>query len=37
MNDLIQSGKYTKLLDRWSLGSEGIDQAKTNPPGLPKS
>ena len=37
LNDLIQSGKYTQVLDRWSLGSEAIDKARTNPPGLPKS
>ncbi|AXL53479.1 ABC transporter substrate-binding protein [Paraburkholderia caffeinilytica] len=37
LNDLIRSGKYTQVLDRWNLGSEAIDQAKTNPPGLPKT
>ncbi|MFL9871593.1 ABC transporter substrate-binding protein [Paraburkholderia megapolitana] len=37
LNNLISSGKYTQVLDRWSLGSEAIDQARTNPPGLPKS
>jgi polar amino acid transport system substrate-binding protein len=37
LNDLIRSGKYTQILDRWNLGSEAIDTAKTNPPGLPKS
>jgi polar amino acid transport system substrate-binding protein len=37
LNDLIQNGKYTQVLDRWNLGSEAIDQARTNPPGLPKS
>jgi len=37
LNDLIHSGKYTQVLDRWSLGSEAIDKAQTNPPGLPKS
>jgi polar amino acid transport system substrate-binding protein len=37
LNDLIHSGKYTQVLDRWNLGSEAIDTAKTNPPGLPKS
>jgi polar amino acid transport system substrate-binding protein len=37
LNDLIHNGKYTQVLDRWSLGSEAIDQSKTNPPGLPKS
>ncbi|NTG04873.1 ABC transporter substrate-binding protein [Agrobacterium rhizogenes] len=37
INDLIVSGAYRKVLDTWSLGPEAIDQAKTNPPGLPKS
>jgi polar amino acid transport system substrate-binding protein len=37
LNDLIQSGKYTQVIDRWNLGSEAIDKASTNPPGLPKS
>jgi polar amino acid transport system substrate-binding protein len=37
LNDLIHSGKYTQVLDRWNLGSEAVDKAVTNPPGLPKS
>jgi len=37
LNGLIKSGKYHQLLDKWSLGSEAIDHALTNPPGLPKS
>ena len=37
INDLIASGAYRKVLDTWSLASESIDEAKTNPPGLPKS
>ena len=37
LNDLIRSGKYNQVLDRWSLGSEAVEQARTNPPGLPKS
>ncbi|ANB72427.1 ABC transporter substrate-binding protein [Paraburkholderia phytofirmans OLGA172] len=37
LNDLIRSGKYSQVLDRWNLGSEAIDQARTNPPGLPRS
>lgn len=35
INDLIQDGKYRQVLDRWNLGSEAIDKASTNPPGLP--
>jgi len=37
INDLIANGKYRQVLDRWNLGSEAIDTARTNPPGLPKS
>ena len=37
VNDLISSGAYKKVLDTWNLTPEAIDQAKTNPPGLPKS
>jgi polar amino acid transport system substrate-binding protein len=37
VNGLIASGTYTKLLDRWSLGSEAIEKSQTNPPGLPRS
>ncbi|AJD44237.1 amino acid ABC transporter substrate-binding protein (plasmid) [Rhizobium gallicum bv. gallicum R602sp] len=36
INDLIASGAYRKILDTWNLGPEAIDEAKTNPPGLPK-
>ncbi|MFC7067620.1 ABC transporter substrate-binding protein [Brucella rhizosphaerae] len=37
LNELIKNGKYHQVLDRWSLSSEAVDEAKTNPPGLPKS
>ncbi|KVH78916.1 ABC transporter substrate-binding protein [Burkholderia ubonensis] len=37
LNGLIRNGLYQRILERWSLGSEAIDQARTNPPGLPKS
>ncbi|WP_229518199.1 ABC transporter substrate-binding protein [Paraburkholderia terrae] len=37
LNDLIQKGQYRSVLERWNLGSEAIDKAATNPPGLPKS
>lgn len=37
LNDLIKSGKYGEVLKRWNLTSEAIEQARTNPPGLPKS
>lgn len=36
VNDLIDSGLYAQLLQQWNLGAEGVDEAKTNPPGLPK-
>ncbi|MGS0891265.1 ABC transporter substrate-binding protein [Burkholderia stagnalis] len=36
INDLIGSGLYRQILDRWNLASEAIDQSRTNPPGLPK-
>jgi polar amino acid transport system substrate-binding protein len=37
LNDLIRDGKYRQTLDRWELGVEAIDAARTNPPGLPKN
>jgi polar amino acid transport system substrate-binding protein len=37
LNELIANGKYKQVLDRWNLGSEAIDKATTNPPGLPDS
>jgi polar amino acid transport system substrate-binding protein len=36
INNLIETGTYAKLLDQWNLTPEGVDAAKTNPPGLPK-
>ena len=37
LNDLIRNGQYRAVLDRWNLGSEAVEKAATNPPGLPKS
>ena len=37
LNDLIADGKYNQVLQRWNLGSEAIEHAATNPPGLPRS
>ncbi|WP_244196192.1 ABC transporter substrate-binding protein [Paraburkholderia susongensis] len=37
LNDLIAKGQYRAVLERWNLGSEAIEKAATNPPGLPKS
>lgn len=36
LNELIKNGKYQQVLERWSLASEALDEAKTNPAGLPK-
>lgn len=36
LNAQIKNGNYAKALDRWSLASEAIALARTNPPGLPK-
>jgi polar amino acid transport system substrate-binding protein len=35
-NDLIASGTYSKILDRWQLADEALAKSETNPPGLPK-
>ena len=37
INGLVKSGKYGEVLKRWNLEAEGIDEAFTNPAGLPKS
>ncbi|MBZ9603199.1 ABC transporter substrate-binding protein [Phyllobacterium chamaecytisi] len=37
INELIASGKYEQLLERWQLTPEAIGESRTNPPGLPKS
>jgi polar amino acid transport system substrate-binding protein len=36
-NDLIKSGAYAKILERWQLAEEALPESRTNPPGLPKS
>ena len=36
INALIANGKYREALERWNLTAEAIEQARTNPPGLPK-
>ncbi|WP_331376081.1 ABC transporter substrate-binding protein [Sinorhizobium chiapasense] len=35
-NGLIESGIYSKILDRWRLSEEALPRSETNPPGLPK-
>lgn len=37
INAQIKNGNYAKALARWNLSAEAIGQARTNPPGLPKS
>jgi polar amino acid transport system substrate-binding protein len=37
LNAQIKNGNYANALSRWSLGSEAIEVARTNPPGLPKN
>ncbi|AYF77164.1 ABC transporter substrate-binding protein [Nocardia yunnanensis] len=32
----IDHGSYRKVLDRWGLGGEAVQQSRINPPGLPK-
>lgn len=33
---LIADGTYQQVLDKWGLGSEAVEAAEINPPGLPK-
>lgn len=37
LNNLIKSGKYGEVLQRWSISAEAIEQSQTNPPGLPEN
>ncbi|OHV80138.1 ABC transporter substrate-binding protein [Rhizobium sp. LCM 4573] len=37
VNAQIKNGNYGKVLERWNLASEAIEESRTNPPGLPKS
>jgi polar amino acid transport system substrate-binding protein len=34
LNHAIEDGSYRKVLDRWGLGAEAVDESVTNPPGL---
>jgi len=36
LNAQIKNGNYVKLLTRWGLSSEAVEQSRTNPPGLAK-
>ncbi len=35
-NELIRTGTYAKILERWHLSEEALPASDTNPPGLPK-
>ena len=35
VDELIRSGDYAKILQRWNLASEAVTAAEVNPPGLP--
>ena len=35
LDHAIDDGSYTRVLERWGLTSEAVEQAETNPPGLP--
>ena len=37
INHTIENGTYQQVLDRWQLGSEGVEKSEINPPGLPKT
>ncbi|MDR6871734.1 polar amino acid transport system substrate-binding protein [Bosea sp. BE125] len=37
INAQIKNGNYAKVLARWNLPHEAIQESRTNPPGLPKS
>ncbi|MFM6851614.1 MAG: ABC transporter substrate-binding protein [Terrabacter sp.] len=37
INSAIADGSYAKVLQRWNLGSEGLEKSQVNPPGLPKT
>jgi polar amino acid transport system substrate-binding protein len=34
VNELIKSGDYKKILDRWNLANETAETFEINPPGL---
>ena len=36
VNKLVNNGKYSQVLNRWSLKEEALPKSETNPPGLPK-
>ncbi|WP_449276817.1 ABC transporter substrate-binding protein [Leucobacter sp. GX24907] len=36
LNHAIESGDYAKVLERWDLSEESVEEALVNPPGLPR-
>ncbi|MET0187602.1 MAG: ABC transporter substrate-binding protein [Pseudonocardia sediminis] len=36
LNQLIQEGKYSEVLERWKLTNEAVTTSVINPPGLPR-
>jgi polar amino acid transport system substrate-binding protein len=36
LNELIENGTYSRILDRWGLSSEAIRKSELNPAGLPR-
>ncbi|AEV83435.1 ABC transporter substrate-binding protein [Actinoplanes sp. SE50] len=37
VNKLIETGDYTRILQRWNLTNEAVDKSEINPQGLPKA
>ncbi|GID30814.1 transporter substrate-binding domain-containing protein [Paractinoplanes brasiliensis] len=35
LDELVRSGDYAKILDRWNLAGEAVGAPEINPPGLP--
>ncbi|GAB2577652.1 putative amino acid ABC transporter, substrate-binding protein [Paractinoplanes abujensis] len=35
LDELVKSGDYQKILNRWNLADEAVDAPEINPPGLP--
>ena len=35
VDELIRSGDYAKILQRWNLAGKAVTAAEINPPGLP--
>jgi polar amino acid transport system substrate-binding protein len=35
LDELLESGDYAKILQRWNLANEAVTTPEVNPPGLP--